>query len=179
MFKLLQNLASWRLDKSMRLLLLDTSSFSVVSCSSFLKRHKTQCPRLIWHLRPPLIMPALELQLIPHLSCEARQHSLFVRMILHAPSLTEDDTLFHHVLCRGPTETQQYSAQDISIFDSAGSKVSLRSQDSKDGRHRTFHCTSDVSAGPLTVEYQAIPWNPTETPALVDRKLLLRETGEG
>lgn len=122
-------------------------------------------------------MPALELQLIPHLSCEAANHSLHVRMLLQTPALAEHDALFHHVLCRGPTKTQQYTTEDIRVRDSLGCQVRLRSQDSKDGRHRTFHATPGLAAGELTVEYEATPWNPTETSPCGPQIALERDGG--
>lgn len=79
------------------------------------------------------------------------------------PALAVDDTIFHHVLSRGPIKTRQYAAEQLSLKSPSGDVIGVRSEDSNGKRKRTFHVTSHVDAGELTVEYTATPWYPTET----------------
>lgn len=122
-------------------------------------------------------MSVLHLHLCPHLSGKAADHSIRVRTRLPTPALAKGDAVFHHVLCRGPVKTQQYAAAAIHVRDSHGSPVALRAEDSNDGRHRTFRAGADVAAGALTADYEARPWNPTESSPCGPQIALERDGG--
>lgn len=125
----------------------------------------------------PFKMSVLYLHLTPHLSGKAEDHSIQVHTRLPTPVLTKGDIIFHHVLCRGPIKTQQYSTQDISLRDTHGSPIELHSEDSKDKRQRTFCIKSDLAAGEVTIDYKARPWNPTESSPCGPQIALERDTG--
>jgi hypothetical protein len=97
-------------------------------------------------------------------------------MILDIPAIAKDEILFHHVLVRGILKTMQYSADAIKIRDSLG-PVPVYSQDSKDKRQRKFFARRNISSGQLIVEYQATPWNPTETSPSGSQIALERDGG--
>lgn len=125
----------------------------------------------------PLKMSTLHLHLRPHLSGKAEEDSIQVQATLPTPALTKGDVVFHHVLCRGPIKTQQYSPEDIRLLDNHGSPIELLSEDSKDKRQRAFHVGADVAAGEVTVNYEARPWNPTESSPCGPQIALERDAG--
>ncbi|KUJ09670.1 uncharacterized protein LY89DRAFT_690119 [Mollisia scopiformis] len=107
-------------------------------------------------------MPTLKLLLTPSLACEAANQCINVRITLDVPGFEQDAILFHHILSRGPIKTMQYTSDALHIRDALG-PVQVHHEDSGRRRFREFLVDRDVPPGELTIEYQALPWKPTET----------------
>ncbi|MCJ1395906.1 hypothetical protein MMC18_008792, partial [Xylographa bjoerkii] len=102
-------------------------------------------------------MPSLQLSLDPIFDDDGTAQIIHIRMVFSTPQKHKDDTLFHHILTRGPVPTMQYTSNDIHIQDSFLDVVPVYAKDIKNGREREFCLGKDLQAGDLTVQYQARP----------------------
>lgn len=121
-------------------------------------------------------MPSLKVTLTPSLPEDEADHCIHVRMTLDIPAIKKDEILFYHTLVRGPIKTMQYTTDDIQLRNSFG-PVPIYAQNSGDNRQRKFLTKIDMSPGQIFVEYQATPWNATETSPCGPQIALERDGG--
>ncbi|RDW58754.1 hypothetical protein BP6252_13230 [Coleophoma cylindrospora] len=120
-------------------------------------------------------MPSLKLLLKPSLMGETTEHAIYVRMTLEIPMIKKDEIVLQHILSRGPVKTMQYTSDDIQIKDPFGT-VPVYSRDPTRNR-RNFFLERDLVPGQLTIEYKAVPWNPTEASPCGPQIALERDGG--
>ncbi|RDW57755.1 hypothetical protein BP5796_12556 [Coleophoma crateriformis] len=120
-------------------------------------------------------MPSLKLLLKSSLTDQTTSYAIHVRMTLENPIIKKDEIVLHHILSRGPVKTMQYTSDDIQIKDLLGT-VPVYSRDPNRSQ-RKFFVERDLVPGQLTIEYKAVPWNPTEASPCGPQIALERDGG--
>lgn len=100
--------------------------------------------------------PQLLLRLTPQLNGDGEAASIEAYMEFDAPSKRKGEAMFHHLLQRGPTKTQQYDADAINLR-SPKEPIGLEACDRAGSRWRDFTCDRSLEAQRLVAEYKAVP----------------------